>query len=61
MNENNEFEEWIELVEEDFDTLSAHAVKSRYPGAKPTLEDAKEAIQIAKAVRKFARQWLGLK
>ncbi len=42
-------------------TLSDHAVRSRYPGDAPTLEDAREALEIAKAVRRFARQYFGLK
>lgn len=41
--------------------LTDHAVASRYPGEGPTIEDAKEAIEIAKSVRKFARNWFGLK
>jgi HEPN domain-containing protein len=41
--------------------LSDYAVATRYPGEMPTAEDAKEAIDIAKSVRKFARKWLGLK
>ena len=42
-------------------TLSDHAVRSRYPGDAPTLEDAREALEIAKAVRRFTRQYFGLK
>jgi hypothetical protein len=41
--------------------LTDHAVASRYPGEEPTLEEAHHSIEIAKTVRKFARQWLGLK
>jgi hypothetical protein len=41
--------------------LTDHAVTARYPGDMPTIEDAKESLEIAKAVRKFARQWLGIK
>lgn len=41
--------------------LSDYAVATRYPGEMPTVEDAKEAIEIAKSVRKFARGWFGLK
>ena len=43
------------------DTLSEHAVHTRYPGPPPTAEDAREAIEIAKTIRKFARKWLGIK
>ncbi|MEW6286355.1 MAG: HEPN domain-containing protein [Chloroflexota bacterium] len=40
--------------------LSLHATVSRYPGEEPTLEEAREAMEIAKTVRKFARKWLGI-
>jgi len=41
--------------------LSDHAVVSRYPGEEPSVEDAREAIEIAKTIRKFSRKWLGIK
>jgi HEPN domain-containing protein len=41
--------------------LSEYAVHRRYPGSQPTREETKEAIKIAKTVRKFARYWMGLK
>jgi HEPN domain-containing protein len=41
--------------------LADHAVASRYPGNEPTFEDAKESIEIAKTIRKFARSFLGIK
>ncbi len=40
--------------------LSDYAVASRYPGEEPTLEEAREALEIAKTVRRFARKWLRL-
>ncbi|MEW6400698.1 MAG: HEPN domain-containing protein [Chloroflexota bacterium] len=49
------------ISEDELETLSAYAVAARYPGAGPTVEDAKEAIQIAKTIRKFSRAFLGLK
>jgi HEPN domain-containing protein len=39
--------------------LSDHAVRIRYPGEDATLEEAREALEIAKAVRKFAGKLLG--
>lgn len=45
----------------DLTRLSAYAVISRYPGDEPTLEETKRAIEIATAVRRFARSYLGLK
>jgi HEPN domain-containing protein len=41
--------------------LADHAVASRYPGNEPTFGDAKESIEIAKTIRKFARSFLGIK
>ena len=42
------------------DVLSAYAVRIRDPGDDPTAEEARQAVQIAKSVRKLARDWLGL-
>lgn len=41
--------------------LTKYAVQARYPGSQPTREETKEAIEIAKTVRRFARSFLGLK
>lgn len=49
------------MNEDDLDKLSAFAVEVRYPGIQPTSEEAREALQTAKAVRKFARKILGAK
>lgn len=49
------------IPEDDLSTLSFHAVPTRYPGADPTLDDAREALEIAKAVRRFARKFLSVK
>lgn len=38
--------------------LSDYAVWTRYPGEDPTVEDAREAMAIAKSVRHFARRLL---
>jgi len=43
------------------DILSAYATSTRYPGTDPNLEETKEAIEITKSIRKFARAFLGLK
>lgn len=42
------------------DLLSAYAVRVRYPGENPTLDEARQAVSIAKSVRRIARKWLGL-
>lgn len=43
------------------DFLSAFAVQVRYPGAEPSLEEARQVLEAARAVRAFARRFLGLK
>jgi HEPN domain-containing protein len=40
--------------------LSDYAVLTRYPGDIPTLEEARDALEIAKAVRRFARKLLNV-
>jgi len=46
--------------EEALDFLSGFSVQARYPGEEPSLQDAREAMKIARVVRSFARRWLGL-
>jgi len=41
-------------------TLSDYAVRVRYPGEDPTPEEAREAVEIAKDIRRFARVFLGI-
>lgn len=41
------------------DLLSAYAVRVRYPGEDPTLEEARHAVNTARSVRRTARKWLG--
>jgi HEPN domain-containing protein len=41
--------------------LSLYASLTRYPGADPTFEDARDALEIAKTVRKFARKFLNVR
>lgn len=50
---------FLPIKEEYLELLTAYAVEVRYPGAQPTLEDAKESFEIAKTIRKFARTFLG--
>jgi len=40
--------------------LSAYAVRVRYPGDDPTPDEARQAVEIAKSVRRFVRRWLNL-
>lgn len=50
----------LEMDAKHLNTLTDYAVRTRYPGEDPTAEDAKEAIELAKLVRNFARRFLGL-
>jgi HEPN domain-containing protein len=43
---------------ESLERLAAYAVQVRYPGEDPSVAEAKEALQVAVAVRRFARKWL---
>lgn len=49
------------FTKEDLGRLSGFAVHARYPGNQPNPEEAREALQIAKTIRRFARGFLGLK
>ena len=50
----------LEIDPRHLNTLTDYAVRTRYPGNDPTAEDAKEAIELAKLVRNFARKYLGV-
>ena len=52
---------FIGISGDRFEFLSGYAVGSRYPGDEPTLEETKEAIKIAKSIRRFSRSFLGVK
>lgn len=45
----------------DLRFLTDCAVTVRYPGAEPSLEETRQAVEVARAVRAFARRFLGLK
>ena len=49
----------LEIDPKHLNTLTDYAVRTRYPGNDPTADDAKEAIELAKIVRSFARKFLG--
>ncbi len=48
----------IPVHQDALERLAAYAVQVRYPGEDPTLDEAREACQIAQAVRRFARKLL---
>jgi HEPN domain-containing protein len=50
----------LEIDPRHLNTLADYAVRTGYPGNDPTREDAKEAIELAKLVRNFARKFLGI-
>lgn len=51
---------FLEINPKHLNTLSDFAVRTRYPGEGPNVEEAKEAIELAKLVRNLARKFLGL-
>jgi HEPN domain-containing protein len=48
----------IPMDQDALERLAAYAVEVRYPGEDPTPDEAREALQIAQAVRRFARRML---
>lgn len=50
----------LEIDSKQLDMLSSYAVRVRYPGEDPTPEEAREALEIAKSVRRFARKFLNV-
>jgi len=51
---------FLEIDSKHLNTLTDYAVRTRYPGNDPTVDDAREAIELAKLVREFARKILGI-
>ena len=49
------------FTKEDLGRLSGYAVRNRYPGNQPVPKEAREALEIAMQIRRFARAFLGLK
>ena len=45
----------VQVDQDKLERLAAYAVQVRYPGAEPTLDEAREAVQIAQEVRRWAR------
>ncbi|MBI5304654.1 MAG: HEPN domain-containing protein [Chloroflexi bacterium] len=46
---------------DQLELLANHAIKTRYPRGIPPVEDARQAMKTARAVRKFARKFLNVK
>lgn len=51
---------FVEVDTKLLSILTDYAVRTRYPGEEPTVADAKEAVDIAKLIRSFARSYLGI-
>ena len=45
----------VPIEAEQLERLNAYAVQVRYPGDDPTLDEAREAVEIALAVRRWAQ------
>lgn len=52
---------FIGIEAKQLHVLSDYAVRVRYPGDEPSLEEASEAVEIAKSVRRIGRKLLGVK
>jgi HEPN domain-containing protein len=48
----------VPVDQDKLERIAAYAVQVRYPGEDPTLDEAREAVQIAQAVRRRARALL---
>ncbi len=51
---------FLEIEPKHLNTLTDYAIRTRYPGEGPNAKDAKEAIELTKLVRRFAKKFLGL-
>lgn len=51
---------FLEIDPKLLNTLTDFAVRTRYPGEDPALNNAKEAIEIAKLIRSLAKSFLGI-
>ena len=45
---------------DELERLNAFSVQVRYPGIRPTVEEAQETLQMARILRRFCRKNLGL-
>ena len=45
----------VRMETDQLERLNAYAVQVRYPGDDPILEEAREAVEIAQAVRRWVR------
>jgi HEPN domain-containing protein len=52
---------FLAIAPDQLANLSLYAVEVRYPGEDRTLDEAREALEIAKHVRRVIRKLLGVK
>jgi HEPN domain-containing protein len=50
----------LPIDDDALELLTAYAVETRYPGTQPTVEESKEAVKLARIVRKFIKRNLAL-
>jgi HEPN domain-containing protein len=50
----------LSFSEDNLSILLSYAVRVRYPGEDPTPEEAREALDIARSVRRVARKFLNV-
>jgi HEPN domain-containing protein len=50
----------LPIEDEDLERLTAYAVETRYPGTQPTIEEAQEAIRLARVMHRFINKVLPL-
>ena len=48
----------VRVEQDKLERLTAYAVQVRYPGADPAPDEAREAVQIAQEVRRWASAML---
>jgi HEPN domain-containing protein len=51
---------FLPVSEVSLEKLSAFAVEVRDPGSQPTVDEVKEALQIATNIRRLSRKFLGI-
>jgi HEPN domain-containing protein len=48
----------LPIDDDALELLTAYAVETRYPGAQPTIEESKEAVKLARIMRRFIKRTL---
>jgi HEPN domain-containing protein len=50
----------LPIDDDALELLTAYAVETRYPGTQPTVEESKEAVKLARVMRRFLKKALPL-